>query len=52
MNNGSTVISYTFAALAGICFVQGLAMLSKGKGMVKHGQSEKVCDDNGAYIKH
>lgn len=46
MNNGSTVISYTFAALAGICFVQGLAMLSKGKGMVKHGQSKKIRNNN------
>lgn len=43
MNNGSTVISYTLAALAGVCFVQGLALLSKGGGPSEHGQSKKVC---------
>lgn len=41
MNNEHTVISYTLAAIAGICFVQGLAILSYGKGMVGHGQSKR-----------
>ena len=45
MNNGSTVISYTLAALAGVCFVQGLALLSKGGESNAHGQSKKICID-------
>lgn len=45
MNNGSTVISYTLAALAGVCFVQGLALLTKGGGSHDHGQSKKICID-------
>lgn len=28
MNNGLSLISYTLAAMAGICFVQGLVFLS------------------------
>jgi hypothetical protein len=32
MNNALTIISYTFAALAGLCFVGGIAVLSGGKG--------------------
>lgn len=28
MNNGKAVVSYTLAAIAGICFVKGLVMLS------------------------
>ena len=28
MNNRSTVVSYALAALAGICFVTGLSLLS------------------------
>lgn len=43
MTNGSTVISYTLAALAGVCFVQGLALLSKGGGSHEHGRSKKIC---------
>ena len=41
MNTGSTVISYTLAAIAGVCFIQGLAILSNGGRMVDHGQIKK-----------
>lgn len=37
MHNETTVISYTLAALAGICFIQGLAILSTKGGSVGHG---------------
>lgn len=30
MNNGLTFISYALAAMAGICFVKGLVILSGG----------------------
>jgi hypothetical protein len=43
MNNGSTVISYTLAALAGVCFVQGLALLTSGGGDSDHGKNKKIC---------
>lgn len=29
MHNGKSMLSYTFAALAGICFIKGLVILSK-----------------------
>lgn len=32
MNSKLTFISYTLAAMAGICFVGGIAVLSGGKG--------------------
>lgn len=31
MNNGLIFVSYTLAAMAGICFVGGLAVLSGGR---------------------
>lgn len=31
-NNNAGVISYMLAAVAGICFVKGLAVLSGGRG--------------------
>ncbi len=31
MNNSLIVTSYTLAALAGICFLKGLAILSNGR---------------------
>lgn len=31
MSNGLTVVSYALAAMAGICFVKGLAVLSGGR---------------------
>jgi hypothetical protein len=36
MNSGSIFVSYGFAALAGICFVKGMAILSSGGR--KHGK--------------
>lgn len=32
MNNALAFVSYTLAALAGICFVGGVAVLSGGRG--------------------
>lgn len=32
MNGALSLISYTFAAMAGICFVTGIAVLSGKKG--------------------
>ena len=31
MNGSLTFISYTFAAMAGICFISGIAVLSGGE---------------------
>lgn len=31
MNGGLTVVSYALAAIAGICFVSGMAVLSRGR---------------------
>ena len=42
MTNSSSVISYALAAIAGVCFVQGLAILSNKGGMVDHGESKKM----------
>ena len=41
MNNGSTVISYALAALAGICFVTGLSLLSDEGSEKDHGPREE-----------
>lgn len=32
MGNNSIILSYSFAALAGIFFIKGLAILSSGRG--------------------
>ena len=32
MNNRMNIISYSLAAMAGICFVSGIAVLSGGRG--------------------
>lgn len=42
MNSGITVMSCTLAALAGICFVTGLALLSNEGGALEHGTREKT----------
>lgn len=42
MNTGTTVISYTLAAIAGVCFIQGLAILSNGGRMVDHGKGKEI----------
>lgn len=31
MNSGLSFVSYTFAAMASVCFVTGLAVLSRGR---------------------
>lgn len=45
MNGKVILLSYTLSAIAGICFVQGLAILSRGRGTLKHGPHEKI-DNN------
>lgn len=40
MSNGSTVISYALAAIAGVFFVTGLSLLST-EGSVEHGPREE-----------
>lgn len=42
MNNGSTVISCALAALAGVCFVTGIALLSDEGSVIEHGSSKKT----------
>ena len=42
MNNGSTVISCTLAALAGLCFVTGIALLTDERGVVEYGPREET----------
>ena len=42
MNNGSTVLSCTLAALAGVCFVAGLALLSDEGSVVDNGPREET----------
>lgn len=33
MNSGLAVVSYALAAIAGICFVSGMAVLSRGRSI-------------------
>ena len=42
MNNGSTIVSYTLAALAGLCFVTGIALLSNEGSDLTHGPREEI----------
>lgn len=37
MNNKSTVVSYALAALAGLCFVTGISLLSDEGSVTDHG---------------
>lgn len=37
----SNVVSYTLAALAGVCFVTGLSLLSNEGSVVDHGPREE-----------
>lgn len=37
MNNGNVVLSYALAAMAGLCFIGGIAILSGGR-VDNHGQ--------------
>ena len=36
MDNKLSIVSYTLAAVAGICFISGIAIITKGKEM--HGR--------------
>lgn len=45
MNNGSTLVSCTLAALAGLCFVTGIALLSNEGSDVNHGTCEEIHHD-------
>lgn len=42
MSCKTIIIPYVFAALAGICFIQGVAVLTRQGGTVKHGQHKKT----------
>ena len=42
MNNGSTIVSYVLAALAGVCFVTGVSLLSTEGSDVNHGTREEA----------
>ncbi len=41
MNNGSKVVSYILAALAGVCFVTGVSLLSDEGSVMTHGPREE-----------
>lgn len=41
MNKGSTVVSYTLAALAGVFFVTGLSLLSNEGSVIDYGPSKE-----------
>lgn len=45
MNNGSTIISYALAALAGVCFVTGVALLSDEGSDLTNGPREEIHHD-------
>lgn len=45
MRTGLKVISYILAAFAGVCFIRGLAILSKGRRMVERGENQEVCSN-------
>lgn len=42
MNSGSTIVSCALAALAGVCFVTGIALLSNEGSDLDHGTSEEI----------
>lgn len=42
MSNRSTAISYALAALAGVCFVTGIALLSDEGSAVEHGPRKEI----------
>ena len=42
MNGGTTVVSCTLAALAGVCFIRGLALLSNEGGAMEHGTRKET----------
>ena len=42
MNSGSTIISCTLAALAGVCFVTGVALLSNEGSGLDYGPRKEI----------
>lgn len=46
MNKKSTVVSYVLAALAGVCFATGIALLSDEGGAVSNGIHEETNINN------
>lgn len=42
MFNGSTVISYALAALAGVCFVTGVTLLSTEGSVIDNGPRKEI----------
>lgn len=42
MNSGSKLVSYTLAALAGVCFVTGVALLSNEEGGLDYGTRKEI----------
>ena len=51
MTNGSTVVSCALAALAGVCFVAGLALLSDEGSVMEHGTRKENYRDARAFGK-
>lgn len=45
MNNGTTVVSYVLAALAGVCFVTGISLLSNEGSVINNGSYEETRSD-------
>lgn len=42
MNNGSMIVSYALAALAGVCFITGVALLSDEGSDLNNGPREEI----------
>lgn len=42
MNNSSTIISYALAALAGVCFITGVALLTDEGSDLNNGKREEI----------
>lgn len=45
MNNGSKIVSCVLAAIAGVCFVAGLSLLSDEGSDLVYGTHEEIRDD-------
>lgn len=46
MTTKSTVVSYVLAALAGVCFVAGISLLSDEGSAIDHGTREETNFDD------
>lgn len=42
MNNGSSIVSYVLVALAGVCFVTGVSLLTNEGSDISHGSYEET----------